>query len=110
MDETEAFEEPRERIGLRDLFAGVNLRDFFDMVRGEFGLVVSSARAAMRANIVLIPFALLMVMLRLMLLVGVVIVLGGAITTVMFLRGILAARHQSRQASNGGRSTDDEQP
>jgi len=108
MDEPEAIEEPRERIGLRELFAGVNLRDFFDMVRGEFGLVVSSGRAAMRAHFVLIPFALLMVMLRLMLLVVVIIVLGGAITTVMFLRGILTARHQSRQATSEEQANDHE--
>lgn len=108
MDEIEEEAEPHERIGLRELFAGVNLRDFFDMVRGEFGLVITSARNAMRVHPILIPFAFIMVMLRLMLLVGVVIVLGGAITTVMFLRGILAARHQSRRDTSKSERSEDE--
>ena len=98
MAENEAMTEQRERIGIREVFAGVNLRDFFDMVKGEFGLLLTAARAAVRAHPALIPFALVLVVLRLILLVGVVIVLGGAITTVMVLRGVLKMRHESRRA------------
>lgn len=89
-DETEA-----RTIGIRDVLGGVNLRDFFDMVRGEAGLVWAGARNAARAHPLLIPFAFLLVLVRLLLLLGVIVVLGGAILLISAVRGV------SRLASRG---------
>jgi len=84
--EAAELEEPG-RIGIRDVFSSVNLRDFFDMVKGEFALVAASARNAVQSHPLLLPLALLLVVLRFLLLVGVVIVLGGGIAVVMLVRG-----------------------
>lgn len=99
-DESGAMTEENEpkTMGYRDVLRGVNLRDFFDMVKGEFGLVWTSARSAVRSRPILLPLALLLVLLRLVLLVAVVVVLGGAITFVMLVRGVsktLAARRKA---------------
>lgn len=82
-DENEA-----KTIGFRDVLRGVNLRDFFDMVKGELGLVWGAARNAVHSRPILLPFAVLLVLLRLALLVAVVVFLGGAITLVMLVRGV----------------------
>ena len=89
-DESKAMTEQAETktIGIRDVLGGVNLRDFFDMVKGEVGMVWTAARAAVTRHPLLIPPALLLVLLRLLLLAGVIVVLGGAITLVMAVRGV----------------------
>lgn len=92
--------EPTERtIGFGDLLRGVNLRDFFDMVRGELGLVLTSARLAVHAKPILMPIAVALVMLRLFLLVGVIVVLGGAITMIMMLRGLTRLHRKDAESS-----------
>jgi len=99
-DENEA-----KTIGYGDVLRGVNLRDFFDMVKGELGLVWAAARNAVRSRPILLPFAVLLVLLRLALLVAVVVVLGGAITLVMLVRG--ASRSLGgRQKPGSGEGTD----
>ena len=98
-DENEA-----KTIGYGDVLRGVNLRDFFDMVKGELGLVWAAARNAVRSRPILLPFAVLLVLLRLLLLVVVVVVLGGAITLVMLVRG--ASRSLGGRQKPGPEGTD----
>ncbi|MEX2159234.1 MAG: hypothetical protein WEB04_07510 [Dehalococcoidia bacterium] len=92
--------EPTQRtIGFGDLLRGVNLRDFFDMVKGEFALVLTSARLAVHAKPILMPLAVVLVVLRLFLLVGVIVVLGGAITMIMMLRGLTRFHRKDEEPS-----------
>ena len=97
--EPPAGEPAPRKIGFGDLLRGVNLRDFFDMVKGEFALVLTSARLAVRAHPILMPLAIALVVLRLVLLVGVIVVLGGAITLIMMLRGLTRLHRKDEGAS-----------
>jgi hypothetical protein len=97
--EPPAGEPAPRKIGFGDLLRGVNLRDFFDMVKGELGLVMTSARLAIHAKPILMPLAIALVVLRLVLLVGVIVVLGGAITLIMMLRGLTRLHRKDDDAA-----------
>ena len=73
-------------LGIRQVLAEVNLRDFSKMVRGELALVGSSVRLAVESRKLLLPFVLAMAVLRLMLLALVIMVLGGAIALITLIR------------------------
>lgn len=82
--------EPRP-LGLWDLLAEVNLRDFREMVLAELGLVGASVRQALEARTPGAALALLMALLRLALLVLVVTVFGTGIVAITVVRGAIRA-------------------
>ena len=90
-----------EKLGLRDLLAEVNLRDFFVMVLDELGLIGNSVRLALESRTLLLPLALLVALLRLALLVVVIVLLGTAILAVMLLRGVTRLRPGSHRLRAG---------
>ena len=90
-----------EKLGLRELLAEVNLRDFFVMVLDELSLIGNSVRLALESRTLLLPLALLVALLRLALLVLVIVLLGTAILAVMLLRGVTRLRPGSRRLRAG---------
>lgn len=78
--------EQPEVMGIRQLLAEVNLRDFAAMVGTDFGLVCSSVRDAAESR-ALSPWVFLVALLRLILLGLVAVILGPAILAMMLIRG-----------------------
>jgi len=90
-----------EKLGLRELLAEVNLRDFFVMVLDELGLIGNSIRLALESRTLLLPVALLVALFRLALLVLVIVVLGTAILATMLIRGVTRLRPGSHRLRAG---------
>lgn len=81
-----AEDQEPERMGIRDVLARVNLRDFGDMIKGEFGLVTSSLGLAVRSRSLAAVPAFVLALLRLVLLALVTVVLGTGIVLVTIVR------------------------
>ena len=94
----------RRTFGWRQLFSSVNLRDFFDMVRGEAGMIGSSFRqgAAALPKLPIGPLVFagfwLLAIVRSALLVLVVVFFGGAIALISVVRTVSRLRGRGEQS------------
>jgi hypothetical protein len=81
-----AGQPEHEPLTLRDILARVNLRDFGQMIGGEFVLVATSLRSALQSRSVIGLLALPVALIRLALLALVTVVFGPAIALITAIR------------------------